>query len=47
LYIFTVVDRYLVVGWLSSDRELDSLLSATPFNIIYFHSIIVAILFVF
>jgi len=29
------------------DREHDSLLSAIPFNIIYFHCIIVSILFVF
>jgi len=49
MYHVYLVTHYIVCGVAERDRdrELDSLLSATPFNIIYFHSIIAAILFVF
>jgi len=43
-HVYLVIHyKLLCVGWLSSDRELDSLLSATPFNIIYF----IVLLFLF
>jgi len=42
-----MINRLMDMGWLSSDRELDSLLSATPFNIVYFHCIIVALILLF
>ena len=46
MYHVYLVIHYIVCGVadrLSSDRDLDSLLSATPFNIIYF----IVLLFLF